>query len=211
MTVDVFSDIACPWCSIGEAHLARALAGRDGVEVRWRPFQLQPGLPPGGAPRDAFFEAKFGGRAAMDAAFGHVTRAGAAVGVPFDFARLAGAPNTADAHRVVLLGEAHGVGFAVARSLFDAYFAHGRDVTDAATLAEVAAAVGLAATETRAMLAGDRFRAEVAESQRLAREIGVTGVPFVVVDGRLGISGAQPPDVLARAFDEALAGAPGGA
>ena len=145
----------------------------------------------------------------MDAAFDHVTRAGAAAGVPFDFARLAGAPNTADAHRVVLLGEAHGVGFAVARSLFDAYFAHGRDVTDAATLAEIAA--GLAATETRAMLAGDRFRAEVAESQRLAREIGVTGVPFVVVDGRLGISGAQPPDVLARVFDEALAGAPGGA
>ena len=206
MTLDVFSDIACPWCSIGEAHLVRAVAARPGVafEVRWQPFQLQPGLPQGtSAPRDAFFEAKFGGRGAMEAAFAHVAAAGAAVGVPFDFSRLAGAPNTADAHRIVLLGATHGRAFAVARALFDAYFAQGRDVGDAVTLVAIAAAAGLPETEARDVLAGDRFRAEVDESQRLAAQVGVTGVPLVVVDGRLGVSGAQPPEALLAAFDQA--------
>ena len=101
MTLDLFSDIACPWCSIGEAHLREALADGPGAEVRWRPFQLQPGLPPGGASKEAFFPTKFGGEAQMEAAFAHVAGAGAAAGVPFDFSRLAGAPNTRDAHRVV--------------------------------------------------------------------------------------------------------------
>ena len=203
MTVDVFSDIACPWCSIGEAHLSAALAAQPGAVVRWRPFQLQPGLPAGGAPRDAFFEAKFGGRDRMEAAFAHVAAAGRDAGVPFDFARLAGAPNTLDAHRVVLLGEAHGRALPVARALFDAYFAGGADVTDADVLVGIADAAGLPADETRAMLASDRFRDEVEESQRLAARIGVTGVPFVVVDGRVGVSGAQPPAALAQAFAEA--------
>lgn len=203
MTVDVFSDIACPWCSIGEAHLREALADRPGAEVRWRPFQLQPGLPPGGAAKDVFFPAKFGGEEQMEAAFAHVERAGAAAGVPFDFSRLAGAPNTADAHRVVLLGEAHGHGLEVARALFDAYFAGGRDVGDTETLVEIAVSAGLPEAEVRDLLAGDRFRDDVAESQRLAAQIGVTGVPFVVVDGRVGISGAQPAAVLQQAFEQA--------
>ncbi len=205
MTLDVFSDIACPWCSIGEAHLARAIAARPDVafDIRWRPFQLQPGLPPGGTQRDAFFEAKFGGRDAMEAAFRHVEHAGRAAGVPFDFSRLAGAPNTADAHRLVLLGEAHRQAFPVARALFDAYFAHGRDVSDPATLAAIGAEAGLDAAEVREVLAGDRFRAEVEAGQRLAADVGVTGVPFVVVDGRLGVSGARPSDVLLSAFAEA--------
>ena len=203
MTVDVFSDIACPWCSIGEAYLSEALAAYPDADVRWRPFQLQPDLPARGAPRDAFFEAKFGGRGPMEAAFAHVAEAGRAAGVPFDFSRLAGAPNTADAHRVVLLGEAHGRALPVARALFDAYFAGGQDVTDAETLVGIAAGAGLPADETRAMLGSDRFAADVAESQRLAARIGVTGVPFVVLGGRVGVSGAQPSSSLAQALARA--------
>ena len=205
MTIDVFSDIACPWCSIGEAYLREALAERPDAEVRWRPFQLQPGLPPEGKATGDFFPAKFGGEAQMQAAFAHVERAGAAAGAPFDFSRLGGAFNTQDAHRVVLLGEAHGRGLETARALFDAYFAHGQNISDAETLVGLAAAAGLPEAEARAMLAGDRFRDEVEASQRLAAQIGVSGVPFVVVDGRLGVSGAQPAGVLARAFAEAEA------
>lgn len=203
MTIDVFSDIACPWCSIGDAYLREALAERPDAEVRWRPFQLQPGLPPEGAQKDTFFLAKFGGRTQMDAAFAHVEEAGRAAGVPFDFSRLSGAPNTADAHRVVLLAEAHGCGPAAARALFDGYFAHGRDVGDAETLVELAAGAGVPEADMREMLAGDRFRDDVEQSQRLAAEIGVSGVPFLVVDGRLGISGARPADVLRSAFEQA--------
>ena len=205
MTIDVFSDIACPWCSIGDAHLREALAERPGAEVRWRPFQLQPGLPPEGAPKDAFFLAKFGGRTQMDAAFAHVEQAGRAAGVPFDFSHLSGAPNTADAHRVVLLAEAHGRGPAAARALFDGYFAHGRDIGDAETLVELAVGAGVPEADVRDVLAGDRFRDDVEQSGRLAAEIGVSGVPFLVIDGRVGVSGARPAAVLRSAFEQAEA------
>ena len=108
MTIDVFADIACPWCYIGEANLAAALAQRPGLAVqrRWRPFQLQPDLPRTGGPPD-LLEKKFGGKAPLEAAYARVTEAGAAAGLTFDFARLAGAPNTVDAHRLVLLADAH--------------------------------------------------------------------------------------------------------
>jgi predicted DsbA family dithiol-disulfide isomerase len=207
MTLDVFSDLACPWCSIGEAHLRAALRQRPGLEavVRWRPFQLQPGIPPEGLPLRPFFVDKFGGEAAMERAFAQVARAGAAAGVPFDFSRLSGAPNTADAHRLVLLGAEHGRTWEVARALFDGYFAHGRDLSSPEALEELASGAGLDAAEVSEVLDGDRFREEVSDSQRAAAALGVRGVPFVVIDGRYGVSGAQPPEAFLQAFATAAA------
>ena len=209
MTLDVYADIACPWCSIGEAHLRAALRQRPRLRatVRWRPFQLQPGIPKGGLPLRPFFTDKFGGEAAMAAAFAHVERAGEAAGVPFDFSRLAGAPNTLDAHRVVLLGAERGRTWETARALFDGYFAHGGDLSSPEALAEMATGAGLDAREVAEMLAGDRFRDEVEASQREAAALGVQGVPFVVFGGRYGVSGAQPPEAFVRALD-AAAGVP---
>ena len=211
MTLDVFADIACPWCYIGEAHLDAALAERPGlaVERRWRPFQLQPGLPPEGLPREPFFTDKFGGPEAMRAAFAHVTEAGARAGLAFDFDRLSGAPNTADAHRTVLLAQAQGLGAEAARALFRAYFSEGRDVGDAAVLDEVARSVGVEGAAE--MLASERLRAEVAAGQLEAQRLGVTGVPFVVLGGRLAVSGAQPPEAFAEAIRQAEALAEAGA
>lgn len=205
MTIDVFADIACPWCYIGEAHLQAALAERPhlGVERRWRPFQLQPGLPPEGAPRDAFFERKFGGAEAMDAAFAHVTQAGAAAGLRFDFSTLAGAPNTTDAHRLVLLAETYGRAWKTVDALFEGYFADGRDLNDAEDFVAIAEHAGLPGADARALLGDDRYRLEVRQSQEIAARAGISGVPLFIVDDQFAVSGAQPPEVFVRALDEA--------
>jgi predicted DsbA family dithiol-disulfide isomerase len=214
MTIDVFADIACPWCYIGEANLQAALDQRPGlaVERRWRPFQLQPGLPREGAPRDAFFERKFGGAGAMTAAFDHVTQAGAAAGLTFRFGRLAGAPNTTDAHRLVLLARTYGREWEAADALFEGYFHDGRDLNDAEDLVAIAEHAGVPGADARALLGDDRFEAEVRQSQEVAARSGISGVPLYLFDGRsadagrrFALSGAQPPAAFVQALDRAAA------
>ena len=210
MTLDVFADIACPWCYIGEARLQAALAVRPGlgVERRWRPFQLQPGLPRTGTPRDDFFERKFGGADSMSAAFAHVTEAGRADGLRFDFDRLAGAPNTVDAHRLVLLGADYGRAFETADALFEGYFADGRDLNDPADLVAIAEHAGLPGADALAVLEGDRFEAEVARSQEVARRSGIGGVPLYIFGDQFALSGAQPVAAFVQALDRAHAARP---
>lgn len=216
LAVEVWSDIACPFCWIGERRLERALAGlaaewpEVAVTRRWRPFQLQPDLPRPGLPWAEFARAKFGGEREAEQAFFHVARMGAADGLEYRFDRIAAAPNTADAHRLVLHAESAAGGEAGARvsdALFAAYFRDGRHVGERAVLADVAAECGLDRAAAVAMLEGDAHAAAVAESQRQAARVGVRGVPFVVLGGRLAVSGAQPDAVWARAVAQAL-GAP---
>jgi predicted DsbA family dithiol-disulfide isomerase len=217
LTVDVWSDIACPFCWIGEHRLDAALAGLHAewpeVEVarRWRPFQLQPDLPRPGVAWVEFARAKFGGEAGMASAFGHVTRMGAEDGLEYRFDRIAAAPNTADAHRLIVHAQsADPTGVAAARlaeALFRAYFHEGRHVGERAVLADIAAAQGLDAADVARMLEGTRYADDVRESQVEAARLGIRGVPFVVLGGRYAVSGAQPVDVFARAIATA-AGAP---
>jgi len=206
LTVDVYADIVCPWCYIGERRLERAAAERPGVVVEryWRPFQLQPGMPAGGMPWAAFVREKFGGEARARSIFDHVTAVGAADGITFDFGRVASAPNTVDAHRLILLAGERGRQWPVVDALFHAYFAAGADLNDREQLATIAAGVGLDAGEVRTYLAGDGGAAAVHASQREARRLGVQGVPFFVFDNRIAISGAQPLDWFLRAIDAAL-------
>ncbi len=211
MTIEVFADIACPWCYIGEAHLEAALEARPGmaVERRWRPYQLQPDLPRHGTPRDAFFESKFGGREEMDAAFSHVTRAGEAAGIRFDFAQLSGAPNTTDAHRLILLGRTYGREWETVSALFDGYFADGRDLNDALDLIAIAEHAGIPGADARTLLGDDRFEADVTRSQTIARRSGISGVPLYLFGEQFALSGAQPVEAFIAALDRA-AQAPNG-
>jgi len=217
LTVDVWSDIACPFCWIGEHRLGTALAGlaaewpEVAVVRRWRPFQLQPDLPRPGVPWAEFARAKFGGETGMATAFGHVARMGAEDGLEYRFDRIAGAPNTADAHRLVLHAQAADeTGVAATRlseALFRAYFHEGRHVGERAVLLDVAAEQGLDAGAAARVLDSDAYGREVADSQREAARLGIRGEPFVVLGGRYAVSGAQPVDVFARAVGAALDGA----
>ncbi len=208
MRIDVYSDVVCPWCYVGEKRLEKALARVPDLEmeVRWRPFQLRPEMPEGGLPWAAFVREKFGGEENAKAAFAHIAQAGAPDGVRFDFGRVASAPNTVDAHRLILFGGACGREWEVADALFEAYFARGADFNNRDDLAEIAARAGLDPEEARGFLAGRDGADEVARSQEQAARLGISGVPFYVFDGRYAVSGAQPVEVFIRALEAARDG-----
>lgn len=205
MQIDVYADVVCPWCYIGERRLEQALEQRPDVHVvrQWHPFQLQPQLPPDGLPWGAFAERKFGGLANMERAFAQVVAAGAADGIEFRFDRVASAPNTVDAHRLIGWAESHGKTWDLTNALFKAYFVDGHNLNDSEQLVDIATGVGLNGAEARILLVGDQGKERVEQSQRAAAKLGIQGVPFVVFDGRFAVSGAQPVSVFVRALDAA--------
>jgi predicted DsbA family dithiol-disulfide isomerase len=205
ITLDLFADIACPWCWIGDTRLAAALDQRPElrVERRWRPFLLQPDLPKGGIPWREFIGPKFGGEARAAAMFAHVASVGAQDGLDFRFDRVAKANDTRDAHRLVLFARSHGREFATAEALFAAYFRDGVDLEDHDALVRVAEGCGLPGAHARTWLASHEGSAAVEASRAEAAQLGIRGVPFFVFNGEIGVSGAQPVDVLLAALDEA--------
>ncbi len=205
MTIDVFADIACPWCYIGEHRLFAALAQRPHLDVqpRWRPFQLQPQLPATGLPWRSFVEQKFGGWEQAQAGFRRVATAAKDDGIAFDFDHIVSAANTTDAHRLILFGRQLGREWEMVDALFRAYFAEGRDLNEGGTLLAITDAAGLDREAAAAYLASDAGRDEVSQSQAFAQQLGINGVPFTVLDGRLGLSGAQSIETFVRALDEA--------
>ncbi|MDQ3430259.1 MAG: DsbA family oxidoreductase [Actinomycetota bacterium] len=203
MRIDVYADVVCPWCYVGEKRLERALRDRPDltVERRWRPFQLRPEMLEGGLPWRTFAVDKFGGEENMRRAFGHVSAAGEPDGVRFDFDRVASAPNTVDAHRLILYAAEHNRQWEMADALFRGYFTEGRDLNSTEDLAAMAAGAGLDQDETNELLSGDGYAGEVWKGQREAASLGINGVPFYVVDGRYAVSGGQPAEVWARTLD----------
>ena len=204
MKIDVYADVVCPWCYVGEKRLEKALRERPGLDVerRWRPFQLRPEMSPaGGVPWRLFALEKFGGEEGMRRAFAHVAAAGEPDGARFDFDRVASAPNTVDAHRLVLHAAERGREWPMADALFRGYFAEGRDLNDPDDLTAMAAEAGLDADDARASLAGDSGTQDVWESQQVAAGLGIGGIPFYVIDGRYAVSGGQPAEAWLRTLD----------
>jgi len=205
LVIEVYADIACPWCWIGEHRLRAALRQRPEVSAQqvWRPFQLQPEMPEEGLPWREFAESKFGGLDRASEMFAHVAKAGQQAGVEFRFDRLVTAPNTADAHALILL--AGDQGMEVAENLFAAYFRDGQNLNDRQALRRIATDAGMDAEVVEASLGGPGLREAVRMSQRQAEALGIAGVPFFVFDGRYGLSGAQPTEVFLQAIDAATA------
>ena len=210
LSVDVVSDVVCPWCFICKRRLEAALvlAARDGAArdsiVRWHPFELNPDLPREGIDRRAYLDAKFGGAQRAAEIYERVRAAGASVGIPFAFERIARQPNTRDAHRLVAWTQGRGDAGALVERLFAAYFQDGRNPGDRDVLAAIAGEAGGDAAAARAMLDSDEGEETVRASERRALEIGIGGVPFFVFNGRLAVSGAQEPQTLASAIAEAV-------
>ena len=208
--IDLFADIACPWCYIGERRLElaleRAIAVHPDLAVtwQWHPFQLHPDLPLHGMPWPQLVEIKFGGMEPAKPIFEQVTAIGADEGLDFRFDRIANAPSTRDAHRLVLLAELSGRGEAMAMALFRAYFTEGRDLNDRATLVMIGRSVGLAEAELEAYLESEVGVDEVKAGQEEAEKAGIHGVPFYIFDGRYAISGAQPSELFDRAIAAVL-------
>jgi predicted DsbA family dithiol-disulfide isomerase len=208
LVIDVVSDVVCPWCFIGKRHLEAALAGvpeAAGARVLWHPFELNPDLPAEGVDRRAYLEAKFGGPARAAEIYARVREAGARAGIAFDFDAIARQPNTRDAHRLIAWAQAQGDANALVERLFRAYFLEGCFIGERATLAALAADAGYDAGAARAWLDSGDGALEIAAAQSRARSLGISGVPFFVFDGKIGLSGAQPPETMREAIARARA------
>jgi predicted DsbA family dithiol-disulfide isomerase len=199
--VDIISDVICPWCFIGKRRLAKAAAGLPAdirLSVRWLPFELNPHMPAEGMDRVAYRTAKFGSWERAQARDAEVAAIGAQEGIGFRHERMIRTPNSFDAHRLIWLADQAGVQDAMVEALFSAYFVEGRDIGDAAVLAELAVGVGLALPMVESLLAGGEGAAEVREAEANARRQGVSGVPSFIIDGRPAFSGAQQSELMLR-------------
>jgi predicted DsbA family dithiol-disulfide isomerase len=205
--VEIWSDIACPWCYIGKRRFEAALAGyehRDEVSVTWRSFELDPSAPP---------ERPYDGATHLAEKYGmtrekalemqaQMTDNGARDGLDFRF-DLARGGNTFDAHRIVHLAAAHGRQDAMKERIMRAYLTEGELISDHATLERLALEVGLPVAAAHEVLSGDRFAAEVRADERTAAQLGIRAVPFFVVDRAIGASGAHPPAQLLELLRQA--------
>jgi predicted DsbA family dithiol-disulfide isomerase len=205
LNIDVVSDVVCPWCYLGKKRLERAIAGQPGepIEVHWRPYQLDPSIPAQGLERRAYMINKFGNDGRIEAAHERLRALGAEEGIAFDFDKIARAPNTLDAHRLIRWAFVAGAQDRIVDRLFKLYFEEGRDIGDRALLIETAAECGIDREVVAKLFADgsdeEEVRAEIAQAQSL----GVTGVPFFIFAQRFGVPGAQSVDVLATAIDQA--------
>ena len=204
MQIDIYSDIVCPWCYVGKRRLEQALTsvGSD-VQVTWRPFQLNPTMPLDGMDRTTYLKAKFGSLEAFGQMKEQLLAAGADEQIPFAFEKMQRTPNTFAAHRLVWYAAQQGKQDEVVEALFRAYFLEGKNIGDVKILTHVADEAGLDRTETETFLASEKGVFEVKEEEAGGRRLGIRGVPYFVLNGRVAISGAQPPDVFVSAIQQA--------
>jgi len=207
LTVEIWSDVVCPWCYIGKRRFEAALAAfehADEVTVMWRSFELDqeaPKVAEGTATER--LAAKYG--MSLERAqqlHAEMTERAAQEGLDFRF-DLARGGNTFDAHRLIHLAATYGHQAASKERLMRAYFTEGEPIADPETLIRVVAEVGVDPVEARDVLQTDRFAEDVREDELLASQLGIQGVPFFVLDRRYGVSGAQPPEVLVQALERA--------
>lgn len=207
MDIQVWSDIACPWCWVGKKHLEMALKGfEDDIEVTWRAFELNPAAPATPTRAVDYAErlaAKYGmARTQAQGFIDRMTQAGAAVGVDMRFDRIRPC-NTFNAHRLLAWARSLDHQNSLKDRLFKAYLNEGLDLNDVSTLSRLASKVGLDMDDAAAVLGTDAFGEEVRSDQAEARRLGIQGVPFFVFGPGIVASGAQPPEVLRGAFLEA--------
>jgi predicted DsbA family dithiol-disulfide isomerase len=211
LQLEIWSDIACPWCYVGKRRLEAALKRfpqAAQVELTWRAFELDPGAPRE-RPRDVSHVQHIARKYGMSVAQAqkstdHLVQLAQAEGLSFDFANIRSG-NTFDAHRLVHLGHERGVQDAVKERMLKAYFEQGELMSDHGTLVRLASEAGLDANEATDVLAGDTYAAAVRADEAQARELGISGVPCFVFDRRFAVSGAQSSDVLLNALQQAWA------
>jgi predicted DsbA family dithiol-disulfide isomerase len=206
ITIDVVSDVMCPWCYIGKRRLEKALASLPEVatSIHWRPFQLDHTIPERGMDRQEYLKAKFGNGGRADEVYAPIREAGAREDIPFQFERITRSPNTLNAHRVIRWARTAGVQDAVVERLFQLYFIDGADLTDTGVLADCAELAGMERDIIARLLEGDADKAETQEEIAMAQQMGITGVPTFLVGNRYAVIGAREPQVIAGAIAKVL-------
>ena len=202
--LDIFADPVCPWCLIGKAELDRALESRPDhpFEIAWRPFRLNPDMPPGGMARTDYLRAKFGDAAGIEAAHKPLLARAEALGIRLNLDAIAREPDTTDAHRLLHWAAIEGAQSRVMSGLLAAHWRDGRDIGDPGTLAQIADAAGMDGPMVERLLATDADIDTVREAEAHARERGVRAVPTFVVANTHVVPGAQPAALWMQVIDE---------
>jgi predicted DsbA family dithiol-disulfide isomerase len=201
--VDIVSDTICPWCYIGKRRFERALdlSGRNDIAISWRPFQLNPDMPPEGMTRDDYVRAKFGGGDRPRQIYQAIAESGREAGIEFQFSRIRRTPNTVLSHRLIYWSAKQERQDEVVAELFKAYFEEGLDIGDLDMLIECAGRAGLDRELARHFLLSEEGRQEVVASDVYARRLGINGVPCFIVNRKYAVSGAQPPSAFVEVFN----------
>jgi predicted DsbA family dithiol-disulfide isomerase len=204
VTIDVVSDVVCPWCFIGKRRLEKALALTPDipVEVRYHPYFLNPWVPREGMPRDEYLTTKFGSPERYKGIAGRVSAAATEEGLTYAVDKMKRQPNTLDCHRLILWAESTGKAAQMKQRLMDLYFTEGADLSDREVLVKAAADIGMDADTVRQQLASDADVTRVENAANSAKEAGIDGVPTFIIGGVAAISGAQDPRTLANAIEQ---------
>lgn len=202
MHIDIFSDTVCPWCRIGKANLDKALEQVDEpVTIRWRTFLLDPTMPEEGRDfRDKM--SMFGSAEQLQQMFAQTAEAGKRAGVDFDFDKISMSPSTFLSHRLIHIAPEEQQ-LALAEAIMSAYFEEGADIGKLDVLLSIAGGLGLDEAELRKKLDHGDGKSELAQDVSASQHFGIRSVPFFIIDQRVGVSGAQPPDVFLQAFTQA--------
>lgn len=195
--IDIISDPICPWCYIGKVRLERAMEANPNhdFEVEWHPFQLNPTMPESGMDRREYLETKFGGQEGAIKVYSQIDQTAREMGLELNFGGIKRTPSTIDAHRLIQWAGIEGKQNAVVDRLFKAYFKEGRDISEHSVLVRIAAAAGMDAEATRALLEGDSDKEDIRTRDAKSRESGVQGVPCFIIDNHYVVNGAQPVEM----------------
>lgn len=210
LSIDVFSDVVCPWCFIGKRRLEGALEwfAQQNPEqlaplVRWNPFELNPELSAHGVSREQYLSEKFGSRSTE--IYARVKAVGQSVGIDFRFDLITQQPNTLKSHALLMVSSDPLEQSRLKEAILQAYFIDGADLTQDSTLTQLAFSAGMQLCDIEAALADKAIEQAVRDKERFAKEMGINGVPFFIFNGTLGVSGAQEEAVLLEAMTQALA------
>ncbi len=205
LTIEVYSDVVCPWCYVGKRRLEQALesSGRpQSALVFWRPFQLNPTMPKAGMDRRVYLETKFGGLGEMKAIQNRIAGAGVSAGIEFAFDRIARTPNTFDAHRLIWFAQQQGRQDAAVEELFHGYFTEGLHIGEHDVLVSLAARAGLDGAAVGRFLQSQDGTEAVRQEEARGRQLGIRGVPYFLLNGKTVVSGAQPVETFLEAIEQ---------
>jgi predicted DsbA family dithiol-disulfide isomerase len=207
LTIDVISDVVCPWCFIGKRRLEKAVASRPDlpVEVRFHPYFLNDWVPREGISRTEYLTTKFGSVDRYNQNAQRIVGVAAAEGLTYAPEKIQRQPNTIDCHRLIYWAEQQGNGARMKQRLMDLYFTEGGDLSDREVLVKAGADCGLDAAEVREKLARDTDVDTVTRAAESAKAAGIDGVPMYIFGGMLAVSGAQSPEHLVSAIERAIA------
>lgn len=203
--IDIVSDVVCPWCYIGKRRLEKAIKQLDhkyDFELHYLPFELNPSMPQQGVNQKEYLSDKFGGEERYQQITEHTTSVAATDGLVFDFQKQTTSPNTRNAHIIIELADEHGKQLDAVEALFKAYFTDGVDLSKNENLLAIAESLGLPRQWAEKRINDPEAKSKIALRENEMTKLGITGVPFYIIDNKYGISGAQQPETFIKAFEE---------